>query len=63
VVLEQLEEGQSPFSKSGDESVQNCHAASELLDILDHLWGFHGCDGIDLLWICFYRVMADNEPK
>jgi hypothetical protein len=50
--LEQFEEGKSPFSKSGDESVQSCHAAGELLDILDHLWSIHGCDGVDLLWTC-----------
>jgi hypothetical protein len=35
--LEQFEEGKSPFSTSGDESIQSCHAACELLDILYHL--------------------------
>jgi hypothetical protein len=63
VVLEQLEEGQSLFSKSGDESVQSCHAASELLDVLDHLRCILGCNSIDLLWIFFDPAMADNEPE
>jgi hypothetical protein len=53
MALEQFEEGWFPFSKSGDESVEGCHAACELLDVLDSLWSIHGCDGGDLLRICF----------
>jgi hypothetical protein len=49
MMLEQFEEGYSPFSKSGDESVQSYHVACELLDILDRPWSIHGCDGGDLL--------------
>jgi hypothetical protein len=29
--------------------IQSCHAAREHLDILDHPWSVHGCNGIDHL--------------
>jgi hypothetical protein len=63
VELEQFEEGSSLFSKSGDESIQSCHAAYELLDILDCLWSVHGCDSVDLLRVCFNSSVTNNEPE
>jgi hypothetical protein len=63
MVLEQFEEGWSPFSKSGDELIQSCHAACELLDVLDHPWSIHGCDAGNLLWVCFNSSMTNNEPE
>jgi hypothetical protein len=61
--LEQFEERKSPFSKSRDESIQNCHAACELLDVLYHPWSVHGSDGVDLLWVCFNSSVTNNEPE
>jgi hypothetical protein len=61
--LEQFEEGKSPFSKLGDKSIQNCHAACELLDILYHPWSVHGYDGVDLFWVCFNSSVTNNEPE
>jgi hypothetical protein len=60
VALEQFEEGYSLFSKSGDECVQGCHAACELLDILDRPWSIHDCD---LLWVCFNSSVTNNETE
>jgi hypothetical protein len=61
VELDQFEEGYTPFSKPRDESIQSCHAACELVDVLDHPWGIHGCDGIDRLRVGFNSSVADNE--
>ena len=63
LLFEELEEGQSLFTKLGQELVQGCHAAYELLDVLDSSWGVHGHDGIDLLWIGLNSSVADDESK
>jgi hypothetical protein len=63
VELKQFEEGKSPFSKSGDESIQTCHAACELLDVLYQPWSVHGFDGVDLLRVCFNTSVTNNEPE
>src|SRR6185312_17241152 len=61
--LQELEEGYAPFAKPGQESIQGCHAAYNLLDVLDGSWGVHGHDGIDLLWVSFNSSVADDESE
>jgi hypothetical protein len=63
VELGKFEEGKSRFSKSGDESIQSCHATCELLDVLYRPWSIHGCDGVDLLRVCFNSSVTNNEPE
>jgi hypothetical protein len=62
-VLEYIEEGEPPFSKPRDESVQGRHAPGQLLYILDAGGSFHVGDGGDLLGIGFNAAVADDEAE
>jgi hypothetical protein len=51
------------IGSSKDESVQCCHVAYELLDVLDRPWSIHGYDGGDLLQVCFNSSVTNNETE